>query len=995
MADGILFDFKIDKSAVNRELNSMKDDIKGFSERIKSDTALSLSVKVWELKTALDDARRTLAQAKKSGNFDLQVKVNADISILQNQLTQAQRELRNFARTGEKDMSVLGKNFASVGSSFQWFLQQTAGLAGISYSLQQVWWSAITLAGNLEQATISFTTMLGSADRANKLLKDLTNFAKKTPFELTGVRQNAKQLLAMGIQVDDLLPTLKALGDVSAGLSVPLERLALAYGQVIAKGKLQGGELKQFTEAGVPILAELANMLGKTRGEIQEMITDGAIGSELVVQAFQRMSGEWGKFANLMDAQSKTFQGTVSNLKDSVNTLWEAVGSVFLPMLTKLVLAINGVIGPMVTRIQENKAVSTVIFALIGAVGGLITALATLWVILPAVKAGMLALWVSVWALFWPLSILITLASALYIAYKNNFLWMQNVVKDWVKQLQIALRTVQIIFSKLSSIAWPYLKQFYNITKSTVTQIVTAFWALNGIAEKVKIAMRNALAVATFGMSEIVGVVYKKLAQLDFITAARKQAISEINQESINASIKNNPNVAKFNPNLGGLDFKNLQAPLNFSLPELPAIPGGGGGWGGAKEALKEQEKLLQEQRKLIADATKQASDIAISAYDKIGDRIQKSKEQMEKYGEEVKKVWEKFMELQKDATKALQDITASLLWLEADKIDNLSSRYVNIGKQLVDLQNKLEGGWLNSDEAQRIEEEILKLKQEKLLIEWETTKEQRKQALEYDKLSETQKQLQKYEEEKLILLEKQRIVQDLQKSTFDENGRSIGSGISDFTLNDNLSATYKDALGNIVQITDVKNAQFLQDQLQKQTALQQELSDIKVKEEAELISQQALTDQKKRLEQEYTEVFNTSISSQKQSVKSLFDSWAEWTNKARQSVASLIIAMEDALRMQQQVSGWTPWFASWGFTWAGGKYDVAGVVHKWEYVVPQWMVNRFSGIVGQLEWIRTRGFADGGFTNNNTTNKNFNATINAHDTFDINKVIDYFKRKA
>lgn len=60
-----------------------------------------------------------MAQAKKSGDFDLQVKVNADISILQNQLTQAQRELRNFARTGEKDMSVLGKNFASVGSSFQ------------------------------------------------------------------------------------------------------------------------------------------------------------------------------------------------------------------------------------------------------------------------------------------------------------------------------------------------------------------------------------------------------------------------------------------------------------------------------------------------------------------------------------------------------------------------------------------------------------------------------------------------------------------------------------------------------------------------------------------------------------------------------------------------------------------------------------------------------------------------------------------------------------
>lgn len=71
-------------------------------------------------------------------------------------------------------------------------------------------------------------------------MKDLSDFAKKTPFELTGIRQNAKQLLAMGISSEDLIPTLKALGDVSAGLSVPLDRLALAYGQVMAKGKLQG-----------------------------------------------------------------------------------------------------------------------------------------------------------------------------------------------------------------------------------------------------------------------------------------------------------------------------------------------------------------------------------------------------------------------------------------------------------------------------------------------------------------------------------------------------------------------------------------------------------------------------------------------------------------------------------------------------------------------------------------------------------------------------------
>lgn len=997
MADGILFDFKIDKGAVQRELNSMRDDIKGFSERIKSDTALNLSVKVWELKTALDDARKTLAQAKKSGDFDLQVKVNADISILQNQLTQAQRELRNFARTGEKDVSVLGKNFASVWSSFQWFLEKTAGLAVISYWLQQIWSSAITLAGNLEQAKISFTTMLGSAEEANILLAKLSDFAKKTPFELVGIRQNAKQLLAMGIESKDLIPTLKSLGDVSAGLSVPLERLALAYGQVIAKGKLQGGELKQFTEAGVPILAELANMLGKTRWEIQDLITKGAIGSDLVVQAFKRMSWEWGKFANLMDAQSKTFQGTVSNLKDSVNSLWEAVGTVFLPLLTKLVSVVNSAISPLVQRIQENKKISAVIFGVVWVMGTLIAVFASLGVVLPAVTAGMTALWISVSALFGPIGIAISLVTALYVAYKENFWGMQDIVNRWLKNLQVFVWTVKVIFGRIWSVVSPPLKAFYTLVKNTVWSVITAFDGLIWILEPIKRAMRAALATVSFGMSEVVNSVYKNLWKLDFIVSAKREAIGKINQQAIAEQAKNNPSVASYNPNLSNLDFKaiKLVTPKSIDLPDLPPIPGSGGwGWG-ANEALKEQEKLLEAEKKLVADATKQASDIAIDAYNKIGDRIEKSKDQLTKYWEEVKKVWEKFMELQKDATKSLQDITSSLLWLEADKVNTLGNRYVEIGKQLVDLQQKLTNSDIKPEDQKQIEEDVLRLTEEKYLIESQTTKEQRKQAEEYAKLSETQKQLKKYEEEKLVLLEKQRIVQNLQKSTFDEQGRAIVSGISDFKINDDLSATYKDALGNVVQITDIKNAQFLQDQLQRQNALQEELLSIKTKEDAEIISQQNLTDQRKKLEEEYKQVFNASIESQKRSVKSLFDAWADGTNKARQNVGSLVLAMQEAIRLQQQVSASTPWFASWGFTGMGAKYDVAGVVHKWEYVVPQWMVNRFSGIVWQLESIRTRGFADWGFTSNNTTNKNFNANITANSEFDINRVIDYFKRKA
>nr|DAU93098.1 MAG TPA: tail tape measure protein [Caudoviricetes sp.] len=152
--------------------------------------------------------------------------------------------------------------------------------------------SVVHLADQYEQAKISFTTMLGSADKASDLLTKLSAFAKKTPFELSEVRENAKQLLAMGISAEKIIPTMKALGDVSAGLSVPMERLALNYGQVMTKGKLAGQELKDFTTAGVPLLDELSKNLGKSKTEIQAMVSKGQISAEMVTEAFRTMTSE-------------------------------------------------------------------------------------------------------------------------------------------------------------------------------------------------------------------------------------------------------------------------------------------------------------------------------------------------------------------------------------------------------------------------------------------------------------------------------------------------------------------------------------------------------------------------------------------------------------------------------------------------------------------------------------------------------------------------------
>ena len=247
------------------------------------------------------------------------------------------RELNKSKAKVKKSWVAWWKAYSTWFTSSLKTIWKSLAALGIARWLFNIWQSSVKLAWNLQQAQVAFTTMLWSAQEADKLLWDLSNFAKETPFELTWIRQNAKQLLAMGISNKRLLPTLKSLWDVSAWLSVPLERLALNYGQVISQTKLTWRELKDFTTAWVPLLEQLSEQLWKTTAEVQDMISDGNVSAEMVTEAFEAMTSEGGKFANMMDAQSKTYQWVVSNFQDSVDLMKESVWTRLLPTLTTAV----------------------------------------------------------------------------------------------------------------------------------------------------------------------------------------------------------------------------------------------------------------------------------------------------------------------------------------------------------------------------------------------------------------------------------------------------------------------------------------------------------------------------------------------------------------------------------------------------------------------------------------------------------------------------------
>lgn len=238
-------------------------------------------------------------------------------------------------------------------------LAAVVGVTALASQFKTLVKGSLEAAGAMEQVDIALTTMLGSGEKAKKLTADLITFAKKTPFEIEGIFSSTKQLLAYGIAQEEIISTMSTLGNIAAGVGVDMNRLALVYGQVKTTGHLMGQDLNQFTQAGIPLLAELAKTLGKTQAEIVSLKESGQISFEQVKVALESMTAEGGRFFNLMENQSKTFLGTVSNMSDSFYQVKVALGDALLPVAKEVVASMITWFGNLKTTIENNKAAIT------------------------------------------------------------------------------------------------------------------------------------------------------------------------------------------------------------------------------------------------------------------------------------------------------------------------------------------------------------------------------------------------------------------------------------------------------------------------------------------------------------------------------------------------------------------------------------------------------------------------------------------------------------
>lgn len=245
---------------------------------------------------------------------------------------------------------------------FNLSLSKMLGVIGGTAALKGLVTDMINVRGEFQKTSIAFETMLGSKEKADALMAQMVETAAKTPFDLQGVTSGAKQLLAYGTSADKVNETLVRLGNIASGLSIPLGELVYLYGTSMSQGRLFTQDVNQFMGRGIPLVAELSKELGKTESEIRKMVTEGKVGFPELQKVIENMTNEGGKFYNLMEMQSTTLSGQISNLGDAWDSMLNSIGEDTQGIASMTISAATSII-------ENYKEVGAIIASLVATYG--------------------------------------------------------------------------------------------------------------------------------------------------------------------------------------------------------------------------------------------------------------------------------------------------------------------------------------------------------------------------------------------------------------------------------------------------------------------------------------------------------------------------------------------------------------------------------------------------------------------------------------------------
>ena len=284
----------------------------------------------------------------------VKIRIEGDDSGYEKTLSEVEKDTKETARKVESEVKKVSKTtqkqMDDCADSVKALNKTAKSLAIGAVALGgAVIGTGVKYNSQIEQYTAGFQTLLGSTEKAEETLAQLREFASKTPFELTDLANASTTLLAFGEDINDLMPDLKMLGDISLGNSEKFKGLALVFGQVKSQGRLMGQDLLQMINQGFNPLQIISEKTGKSVATLKDEMAKGQISFEMVAEAMQIATSAGGKFYNAMDTQSKTLKGQLSTLQDNVADFAGTVSEDLSEHLT------NNVLPALIDKVSELK----------------------------------------------------------------------------------------------------------------------------------------------------------------------------------------------------------------------------------------------------------------------------------------------------------------------------------------------------------------------------------------------------------------------------------------------------------------------------------------------------------------------------------------------------------------------------------------------------------------------------------------------------------------
>ena len=267
-------------------------------------------------------------------------KIDSEMEVIDNSIERATNSASNNLSHFQKIANSI--NLQAVGNSIQSFGNSLSSIGsymtvGITAPIIGAGAAAVKFASDIEQTHVSLKVLLGSAQAASDIASEWKTFAATTPFQMSEISQSGKMLISFGESADTVTDTLRRLGDVSSGIGVPLNELALIYGKARVQNTIFSEELNELAGRGVPIFTELAKVLGVAPEEVKKLASESKITFKEIEQVFKNLTSEGGKFSGMMQEMSLTTAGKFSTALDNLTAVAAKIGEVMIPPITQII----------------------------------------------------------------------------------------------------------------------------------------------------------------------------------------------------------------------------------------------------------------------------------------------------------------------------------------------------------------------------------------------------------------------------------------------------------------------------------------------------------------------------------------------------------------------------------------------------------------------------------------------------------------------------------